>query len=147
MHSWPETVDSQDPPSHPQTETDHHQEQTSQLLNLDICKRLGLTDDDLNREVEDEHINEIYRQLGQWELVAHHLGLSGPDIEAIRAKQGIGLNRLYTLQEWKNKRKMYGQATYGVLLKALQECGCSNIVVKVCELLKTLVTSTTASNH
>ena len=108
---------------------------------------MGLTDDDINREVEDEHINEIYRQLEKWELVAHHLGLTKPDIEAIRAKQGMGLQRLYTLQEWKNKGKVYGVATYRVLLKALHECGCSDIVVKVCKLLKTPVTSTTASNH
>ena len=116
-------------------------------MNLDIYKRFGLTDNDINREVEDGHISEIYRQLEKWELVAHHLGLTGPDIEAIRARQGIGLKRLYTLQEWKKKEKLFGEATYGALLKALHECGCSDIEVKVCELLKTPVTSTTATSH
>ena len=141
------TTDSQDSSSTPYTEVDHHPTQPSQLLNLEFCKKYGLTDDDIDMEVEDGHIKEIYCELENWERVAYHLGLSGPDIAAIKAENNtIRVKRLYTLQEWKKKGKFDGVATYRVLLEALRECDCSNLVLRVCELLQKKKASI-ASSH
>ena len=117
------------------TERDHHG-RSSQLVEL--CKRYKLSDEDIDKEVSDEHIDEIYPQLEKWELVAHHLGLSGPDIEAIehKAQRGVRLMRLYTLQEWKSKGTLDGTAVYRVLLEALLKSGSSNSAVQVCRLLQ-----------
>ena len=113
-----------------------HLDQSSQLVEL--CKRFELSNDHMDREVSDSHINEIYPQLGKWKLVAHHLGLSGPDLEAIehKAQGDVRLMRLYTLQEWKSKGVIDGTATYRVLLKALLKSGSSDSAVQVCRLLQ-----------
>ena len=72
-----------------------------------------------------------------WKLVANHLGLSEADIQAIqhRSMQDQQLMRMYTLQEWKNKKLIYGTATYRVLLEALLSSGCAQTATQVCELL------------
>ena len=123
------------PSSSAPTKRDHHG-QSSELVEL--CKRYKLSDNDINKEVSDEHIDEIYPQLEKWELVAHHLGLSGPDIEAIehKAQRDVRLMRLYTLQEWKSKGTLNGTAVYRVLLEALLKSGSSNSAVQVCGLLQ-----------
>ena len=104
----------------------------------ELCKRYKLSNDDIDKEVSSHHINVIYPQLEKWELVAHHLGLSGPDIEAIehKAQRDVRLMRLYTLQEWKSKGTLDGTAVYRVLLEALLKSGSSNSAVQVCRLLQ-----------
>ena len=104
---------------------------------MELCKRHKLSDNDINKEVSKEHIGEVYPQLEKWELVAHHLGLSGPDIEAIKYKAmyDVELMRLYTLQKWKSKGTLDGTAVYRVLLEALLKSGSSNSAVQVCRLL------------
>ena len=88
-------------------------------------------------EVSDDHILEIYPQLENWKRVAAHLGLTQEDVQAIESRASLDekLMRLYMLQEWKNKKKIKGEATYKVLLDALQKCECSKSVVKVRKLL------------
>ena len=105
---------------------------------MELCKRYKLSVDNIDKEVSNEHIDEIYPQLERWELVAHHLGLSGPDIEAIehKAQRDVRLRRLYMLQEWKSKGTLDGTAMYRVLLEALLKSGSSNSAVKVCRLLQ-----------
>ena len=105
---------------------------------MTLSNRCKLSSDDIDKEVSAEHILEIYPQMEKWELVAHHLGLSGPDIEAIqhKAKHDIRLMRLYTLQEWKSKGILNGTATYRVLLEALLRSGSSDSAVQVCRLLQ-----------
>ena len=110
---------------------------------MDLCKRYKLSDDDIDKEVSKEHVDKIYPQLENWEQVAHHLGLSGPDIEAIKYKAmyDVELMRLYTLQKWKSKGTLDGMAVYRVLLEALLESGSSNSAVQVCRLLQQSTTS------
>ena len=123
------------PCSSTHTQRDHH-DQSPQLV--EIRKTYKLSNDDIDKQVSDDHINEIYPQLEKWKLVAHHLGLSGPDLEAIEQKaQGdIRVMRLYTLQEWKSKGILSGTATYRILLEALLKSGSSNSAVQVCRLLQ-----------
>ena len=113
---------------------DHHG-QSSQLVEL--CKRYELSNDDINKEVRDEHILEIYPQLVKWKRVAAHLGLTQADVEAIegRARPDEELMRLYMLQEWKAKKKFDGKGTYQALLKVLIKCNCTKSATQVCELL------------
>ena len=122
------------------TTRDHHG-QSSQLV--DLCKRYNLSDEDIDKEVSNEHIGEIYRQLENWEQVAHHLGLSGPDIEAIECKAGrnVELMRLYTLRKWKSKKRLDGTVVYRVLLKALLKSGSLNSAAQVCKLLQKSATT------
>ena len=116
---------------------DHHA-QTSQLVEL--CKNHELSQDDIKREVSEEHILEIYAQLEKWKQVAAHLRLTREDVEAVesRARTDEELMRLYMLQEWKKRNKINKMATYQVLLEALLKCTCSKSAVKLCELLKSL---------
>ena len=67
-----------------------------------------------------------------------HLGLEETDIEAIehKAQRNVELMRLYALKKWKSIFQVDGTATYRVLLKALLKCGCTELALKVCELLK-----------
>ena len=104
---------------------------------MELCKRFELSDDDINKEVSDDHILEIYPQLEKWKRVAAHLGLTQADVQAIegRARPDEELMRLYMLQEWKAKKKFDGTVTYQVLLKALIKCNCAESATQVCELL------------
>ena len=104
---------------------------------MELCKRFELSDEDIDKEVSDEHILEIYPQLEKWKQVAAHLGLTQADVQAIegRARPDEELMRLYMLQEWKAKKILDGTATYQVLLKALIKCNCSESALQVCELL------------
>ena len=123
------------PSSSAHTQRDHHG-QSSQLVEL--CKRFGLSNDSIDKEISDDHILEIYPQLEKWRLVAAHLGLTKTDVQAIVSQaslEGEELMRLYMLQEWKAKKTLDGAATYQVLLEALIKCGCSKSATHVCQLL------------
>ena len=124
----------QHPSSSTHTKKDHHGH-SSQLVEL--CKRYKLSDDDINEEVSDKHILEIYPQLEKWKRVAAHLGLTQADVQAIEsgARPDEELMRLYMLQEWKAKKRLDGKATYQVLLEALIKCNCSESAIQVCDLL------------
>ena len=102
-----------------------------------LCSRFKLSDDDIKKEVSDDHILEVYHQLEKWKQVAAHLGLTRADVEAIEssARPNEELMRLYMLQEWKRKFKLDGTASYQKLLEALISCCCSESAVQVCEML------------
>ena len=108
---------------------------SSQLVKL--CSRFNLSDDDIKKEVSDDHILQIYPQLEKWKRVAAHLGLTRADIGAIEseARPDEELMRLYMLQKWKEKKTLDGTASYQVLLEALISCTCSKSAVQVCEML------------
>ena len=112
-----------------------HHAQSLQLVEL--CKKYNLSNEQLDQEVSDEHILEIYSQLERWKRVAAHLGLTRADVEAIEsgARPDEELMRLYMLQEWKRKKRLDSTVTYKVLLEALIKCSCSKSAIKVCELL------------
>ena len=104
---------------------------------MELCKKYKLSNDDINKEVSDDHILKIYRTLDKWRLVAAHLDLTQADVQAIegRARSDEELMRLYMLQDWKKKKRLDGTATYQVLLKNLIECNCSTSALQVCDLL------------
>ena len=102
-----------------------------------LCSRFNLSDDDIKKEVSDDHILQIYPQLEKWKRVAAHLGLTRADIGAIEseARPDEELMRLYMLQKWKEKKTLDGTASYQVLLEALISCTCSKSAVQVGEML------------
>ena len=108
---------------------------SSQLKQL--LEQHNLTIEDISKEVSDDHINEIYSQMENWEQVANHLSLTRPDIRAIESRAGRYdvEKRMYTLQDWKNKNKVNKEATYQVLLEALLKSSSNNSAIKVFELL------------
>ena len=122
---------SQHPSSSTHAKGDHYG-QSSQLVEL--CKRFKLSNDNIEKEISDDHILEIYPQLVKWRLVAAHMKV---DVETIenRAKGDEELMRLYTLQEWKRKKRLDGKATYQVLLHVLIKCKCSESAIQMCELI------------
>ena len=104
-----------------------------------LCKTHNLSSSDINKEVTDEHIVEIYQMVGNPVLVANHLHLSQDEIPAIDHSSGTDLNqkKLKTLQKWKENGELGKNATYFVLLEALISSKISNRAVKkLCELLE-----------
>ena len=90
-----------------------------------LCIQYKLTSEDIDKEVSDDIIPEIYQQLEKWEEVAVHLRLTPADIEAIKgnAPHDMNLRRLYMLQKWKGKvTGTEPGATYRVLIEALLNC-------------------------
>ena len=107
-----------------------------------LCKKFGLISENIDKEVSDDDILEIYRQLEKWETVAIHLGLSQADIEVIEGKavRDVELKRYYMLQKWKSKGIAAGTAvSYRVLIQALLKCECSSSASFVCELITNVV--------
>ena len=111
------------------TKEDHHS-QSSHLVELG--KRFQFSNEDINKEVSDEHILKIYPQLEKWERVAAYFGFRLADTQAIesQARSNEKLMRLYMLGRW--KRMKIGKTTYQVLLKALMKCNCSESAVQLC---------------
>ena len=106
----------------------------------DLCTMFELSSEDIDKEVSDSDILELYRQLEKWEEVAIHLGLTRADIEVINAVRDVQLKRLYMLQTWKSKGIATGIAiTYGVLIQALLKCECSSSAIAVCTLIANVV--------
>ena len=98
----------------------------------------SVTADLINQPVTDDHILEIYPQMKQWERVAKNLKLTDADIEGIKEKARLDTNlmRLYVLNEWKNKRRIFGDNTYKDLLEALLKGDCdTDSAEQICELL------------
>ena len=92
----------------------------------------------LDQEISEEDILEIYPQLENWLQVAPLLGLTPPDLEAIKHKAmgDVKLMRMYMLQEWKSRSLLSGQDTYRVLLDALVKSQSTKTVKHVCEMLQ-----------
>ena len=108
----------------------------------DLCTMFELSSEDIDKEVSDDDILEIYRQLEKWKEVAIHLGLTGADIEVIEGKAvlDVELKRFLMLQKWKSKGMATGTAvTYRVLIQTLLKCECSSSAVSVCNLLTNVV--------
>ena len=102
------------------------------------AQSIRLTDASINEEVTDDHILKVYKQLESWKRLAAHLGLTRADIRAIESESRSDekLMRLHMLQEWKEKKRIDGKATYKVLMEAMLDCDNSNSAVQVCELLE-----------
>ena len=106
----------------------------------DLCTMYGLSSEDIDKDVSDNDILEIYRQLEKWEEVANHLGLTPADIEVINAEHDVQLKRLHMLQTWKSKGIATGTAvSYRVLIQTLLKCECSSSAVSVCKLITNVV--------
>ena len=116
---------------------------------MDLCKQFGLTSNDIDKEVSDEHILEFYPllkerdfQAEKWRLVAAHLGFLKADIEHLDESltqlfwpcdhEELMIMNLYMLQEWKSNRTFNKKATYQVLLEALIRCKCPRSAKQIC---------------
>ena len=112
--------------------------QTPSATKLHVfCTHHGLTSNEIDQKVSDEHILEIYVQMVNPILVATHLGLSQADIESIqfKARDSMKMMRLYILLDWKEKGTLDETPTYRVLFKALLNSGNSKTALEVCKLL------------
>ena len=86
---------------------------------------------DIDQEVGDEHILEIYPYLVKWKQVATKLGLKSSKIIEIEYEnmQDRQLMRLCMLQKWKGR---YVEVFFKDLLETLIECGCHGSANQVC---------------
>ena len=102
-----------------------------------FCTYHGLTSNDIDQKISNEHILEIYARMVHPIRVANHLDLSQAVIESIKFRAGdsMELMRLYTLQMWKDKGVLNDTATYQVLLEALLLSGNEETALEVCKLL------------
>ena len=112
--------------------------QSPQLVIL--CKRFEFISDDIDKEVNEEHIWLISRELENWKLVAAHLGFTHRDISNIEfttyLKFNVDLMREKMMKEWKMQNN--GMATYRLLLEALLKADCFNSALHVCGKYKSL---------
>ena len=101
---------------------------------MDLCKQFKLTSDDIDKEVNDEHILKFYPLLENWKRLAVHLGLDQAKFRAIQyaAWPDEELMKLSILQEWKGEKKLEYKAKYQILLEALIKCNCLDSAVQVC---------------
>ena len=99
-----------------------------------MCTKFELSDDDVDEEVTDEHILEIYPKILDWRLLAAHLGLTRPEVREIEteARQNEKLLRLYVLQEWKRKGALPETNTYGALIEAMIKADCPDLAQEIC---------------
>ena len=94
-----------------------------------FCKKHGLTEDIILREVSEEHILKIYDQLENWKKTlmnwrrgALSLGLSLDDLLNIEYPLKEPEERiLYTFGKWKELGNQKKTCTYEILLKAVLE--------------------------
>ena len=100
----------------------------------DLLQEVGVSIEQLDKNVSDNHLCSISVFLTSWETVATSLGLNVADVQAIEADgRGAEDKRMKMLQRWKNKFAF--RATYRKFVKALLRLEMADLALKVCRLL------------
>ena len=82
----------------------------------------------------DDQLMKLASSLDHWEILAKHLKIPDSEIENIKSKGDLGWQKIKMLERWKQR---CGQtATYKSLLKALLECGRTDLADMVLESFK-----------
>ena len=103
----------------------------------ELLEEYKLSEVSLDKEVTEDDIKKISLVVGQWELLALHLGLSEQQIEQVKRNNDLqeDLKRLCILNKWKETFAF--KATYRKFLDASLSISRSGLACKVCEFIKT----------
>jgi len=102
----------------------------------DLKEKYHLSEDQLNKEVSDEHLRAVSRIIDDHKIVGPELGLTEQEMTAInRDNETHDLKKGAMLRQWKQKYSW--KATYKNLVEALLKCSRANDARRVCELLIT----------
>lgn len=106
-----------------------------QKINISYLKKhYHLCQDSLEGECPDEHVLKISGQLGSWDRLGPHLGLTTQHIEAIRRNSDTEEGRREaTLRKW--KQVFAFNATYIKLLEALLAIERADLASNICKLI------------
>lgn len=99
----------------------------------DLIDRFHFSQDQLDMEVNEEHLREVSKIIDDHEILGNELGLSESEMSAINSDANKQLQRMKMLNKW--KQKFAFKATYGKLIGALVKCSRGSDAQKVCELL------------
>ena len=101
-----------------------------------MAVKYAVTNQQLDRMISDDHINEVSFFMPKWEQVANQLGMDRLKIDDIQQAPGIGTvtKNHRVLTAWKNAG--YGQATYRKLVEALDKLKELKSADKVCGLFR-----------
>ena len=101
-----------------------------------MALKYAVTDQQLDRMISDEHINEVSLFLHEWEQVAILLNVDRLQIADIQQSPGIDLvtKNHRVLAAWKNAG--YRQATYRKLVEALDKLKEVRNADEVCGLIR-----------
>lgn len=99
---------------------------------VDLQMRFNLSPEHLKRECTREHLLEVALLIGDWELLAAHLGLQEKHIEDIKRKNvSEEVKRKNALLKWKATNAY--NATYEKLLEALLKIDDAEVACQVCK--------------
>ena len=101
----------------------------------ELASSAGVPLQNLDYKCSDCDLKEFSELCDPWELAASHLGLTEPQISAIREDNTkTEVRRLKLLQKW--KECMTTKATYKTLIEAFLKCKLTQQALYVCEYLK-----------
>ena len=100
-----------------------------------LALKYEVTDQQLDRMISDDHINDVSLFLPKWEHVANLLNIDQLQITDIQQAPGIDavIRNHRVLTAWKNA--VYRQATHRKLVEALDKLMEVESADKVCELI------------
>ena len=100
----------------------------------DVMDKLHLSQDQLDKEVSEEHLTEASNIIDDHEVLGPRLGLTEQEMTAIdRDTKTHDLKKKAMLKKWKQKNAW--RATYRTLTEALLKCSRADRARDVCELL------------
>ena len=100
----------------------------------DVMDKLHLSQDQLDKEVSEEHLTEASNIIDDHEVLGPRLGLTEQEMTAIdRDAKTHDLKKKAMLKKWKQKNAW--RATYRTLTEALLKCSRADRAQDVCELL------------
>lgn len=100
----------------------------------DLKDRYQLSQDQLDKELTEEHLKQVSIIIDDHEIVGPEMGLTEAEITAINCDGNTQDQRnLEMLKIW--KRKYHWNATYRMLIEALLKCSRADHAQRVCELL------------
>lgn len=105
----------------------------SEISVQELVERFQLSHELLGESLSDEHLREASRIIDDHRILGPELGLKLAEMKAINQEQSPELQRLATLEKWKQKSAW--KATYRKLIEALLKCSRADVAEQVCELL------------
>ena len=99
----------------------------------ELVQETGISEESLDQQCNDRDLNDIASLCDDWELIAHHIGLTEYQISAIKEEfRTPELRRIKFLQKWKQSRT---NSTYKMIVNTFLRCEKARQAKKVCELI------------
>lgn len=108
-------------------------------FDINIVKDTEITQEQLDRKIEEEKLYEIAGHLGNYELYAGEPGFklsnaTKADLKDYALKNGNQYAMCEALKEWRNETDVFTYRALLVILKKLKKGRIAEAVCKICEL-------------